>query len=152
MAKRRLRRSGAAFPAESCIVILIGSERERARCEEIAAQAPGAVNLAGETTLTELTALICRGAVCIGDDSGPMHLAVALDRPAVAVFGPTDPVWAGPYRREGAVLRAELPCSPCYLRDLRRCSYGHACMVNVGASAVIEQAENLLMKQSGKPR
>ena len=140
------------FLRKRCAVILIGSDRERGRCEEIAALAPGAVDLAGETTLGELASLIRRAAVCVTNDSGPMHLAVALDRAVVAVFGPTDPLWAGPYRRDGAVLRAELPCSPCYLRELRRCMHGHACMVNIGAAGVIERVESLLAKQSGKPR
>jgi ADP-heptose:LPS heptosyltransferase len=79
-----------------------------------------------------------------------MHLAVALDRPVVSVFGPTDPVWAGPYRRDGAVLRADLPCSPCYLRQLSRCMHGHACMQDVSASAVIERVEGILAKQPAR--
>ena len=64
---------------------------------EVAKLAPGAVNLAGETTLLELAALIRRATICVTNDSGPMHLAVALERPVVSIFGPTDPVWAGPY-------------------------------------------------------
>jgi lipopolysaccharide heptosyltransferase II len=127
-------------------VALIGSDRERAVCEDVARLAPGAVDLAGETTLPELAALIRRATICLTNDSGPMHLAVALDRPVVAVFGPTDPVWAGPYRRDGAVLRVELPCSPCYLRELRRCNFGHACMKDVAASAVIERIEGIVAK------
>jgi len=75
-----------------------------------------------------------------------MHLAVALDRPVVSVFGPTDPIWAGPYRRSDAVLRADLPCSPCYLRQLSRCVHGHACMQNVSAGAVIARLEAILAK------
>jgi ADP-heptose:LPS heptosyltransferase len=75
-----------------------------------------------------------------------MHLAVALDRPVVSIFGPTDPVWAGPYRRDNAVLRADLPCSPCYLRQLSRCNFGHACMKDVTASAVIERVDGILAK------
>ena len=110
------------------------------------ALAPGAIDLAGETTLSELAALIRRTTICVTNDSGPMHLAVALDRPVVAIFGPTDTVWAGPYRRDGAVLRAELPCTPCYLRELRRCNFGHACMQDVSAGAVIERAEGILAK------
>jgi ADP-heptose:LPS heptosyltransferase len=69
----------------------------------------------------------------------------------VSVFGPTDPVWAGPYRRDGAVLRAELPCSPCYLRELRRCPNNHDCMNNVSAAAVIERAERILNERAAKP-
>ena len=106
----------------------------------------GRVDLAGETTLSELAALIRRATICVTNNSGPMHLAVALDRPVVSIFGPTDPVWAGPYRRGGAVLRTELDCSPCYLRELRRCNFGHACMANISASAVIERIEVIVAK------
>src|SRR5262249_44626486 len=96
------------------------------------------------TTLSELAALIRRSAICVTNDSGPMHLAVALDRPVTSIFGPTDPIWIGPYRRENAVLQADLPCSPCYLRQLSRCAHGHACMHDVSARAVIERMEAMV--------
>ena len=131
---------------KACAVTLIGSERERAICDEVARLAPGAVNLSGETTVSELAALIRRASVCVTNDSGPMHLAVALDRAVVSIFGPTDPIWAGPYHRSNAVLRADLPCSPCYLRELRRCPFGHACMKDVTAGAVIERVDGILAK------
>jgi ADP-heptose:LPS heptosyltransferase len=73
-----------------------------------------------------------------------MHMAVALDRPVVSVFGPTDALWIGPYRRPGAVLRADLPCAPCYLRQLRHCRHGHACMSEIAAADVIERLEATL--------
>ena len=118
---KQWRRDGFAevarhFLQKQFAVALIGADGDRALCEEVAKLAPGAVNLAGETTLLELAALIRRATICVTNDSGPMHLAVALERPVVSIFGPTDPVWAGPYKRDGAVLRVELPCSPCYLR------------------------------------
>ncbi len=138
-----------SFLQKRFAVTLIGSDRDRAVCDAVAAAAPGVVNLAGETTLTELAALIRRSAVCLSNDSGPMHLAVALGRPVVSVFGPTDPTWAGPYRRDGAVVRTDLPCSPCYLRQLSRCPNGHACMHGVSAEAVIARADSLLSKRSG---
>lgn len=134
------------FLKKDFAVVLIGSDGERALCQEIAKLAPGAVDLAGETTLSELAALVRRATICVSNDSGPMHLAVAVDRPAVSVFGPTDPVWAGPYRHAGAVLRVELPCSPCYLRELSRCTHGHACMEKVTAAAVIERVEAIVAK------
>lgn len=133
-------------------ITLIGSDREREICAAVAQLAPGAVNLAGETTLSELAALIRRAAICVTNDSGPMHLAVALDRPVVSIFGPTDPVWAGPYRRDAAVLRVELPCSPCYLRQLSRCMHGHACMQEISAAAVIERVEGILAKQPARAK
>ena len=79
--------------------------------------------IAGETTLTELAALIRRSAISVTNNSGPMHLAVALDRPVVSIFGPTDPIWIGPYGRADAALRAGVPCSPCLLRQLSRCRH-----------------------------
>jgi heptosyltransferase I len=134
----------AHFLSKGLAVILIGSQRERVVCEEVAALAPGVVDLAGMTTLTELAALIRRSAVSVTNDSGPMHLAVALDRPVVSIFGPTDPIWIGPYLRANAFLRADLACSPCYLRKLKHCHHGHACMDSVSAAAVIERAERIL--------
>jgi len=132
------------FLSKGFAVILIGSQRERVVCEEVAALAPGAVDLAGMTALSELAALIRRSAVSITNDSGPMHLAVALDRPVVSIFGPTDPIWIGPYGHANAVLHADLECSPCYLRKLKHCHHDHACMRGVSAPAVIERAERIL--------
>jgi lipopolysaccharide heptosyltransferase II len=132
------------FLQKDFAVILIGSDRERAVCTKVEALAPGTVNLAGETMLSELAALVRRATICVTNDSGPMHLAVALDRPVVSVFGPTDPIWIGPYRRDGAVLQTDLPCSPCYLRQRSRCAHDHACMQNVSASAVIDRIETML--------
>jgi ADP-heptose:LPS heptosyltransferase len=62
----------------------------------------------------------------------------------VAVFGPTDPVWVGPYRSPESVVRAGLPCSPCYFRKLSRCPNAHGCMTGVPAAAVIDTVERVL--------
>ena len=132
------------FLSKGFAVILIGSQRERVVCEKVAALAPGAIDLAGMTALSELAALIRRSAISITNDSGPMHLAVALDRPVVSIFGPTDPVWIGPYQHPDAVLHTDLQCSPCYLRKLKHCHHGHACMRSISAPAVIERAERIL--------
>jgi heptosyltransferase I len=137
------------FLKKGFAVTLVGSERERALCDDIVRNAPGTVSLAGETLLSELAALIRRSSICLAHDSGPTHLAVALGRPVVGIYGPSDPVWAAPYRRDGAVLKADLPCSPCYLRQLSLCRHGHACMQNVSAQAVIERMESVLAKQPG---
>lgn len=134
------------FMRRGFAVALTGSAREHTVCEEVAAAAPGAVNLAGATTLSGLAALLRRAAFCVTNDSGPMHLAVALGRPVVSVFGPTDPLWIGPYRRPDAVLQADLPCVPCYLRTLSRCPHDHACMRAIPAAAVIERVETLLAR------
>jgi heptosyltransferase I len=132
------------FMVRGSKVILVGAERERAVGENIARLAPGVVDLTGETTVSELAALMSRAAICIAHDSGPMHLAVALGRPVVALFGPSDTVWAGPYHCDNAVVRAGIPCSPCYLRRLQNCKHAHACMNELPAEAVIARAEGVL--------
>jgi ADP-heptose:LPS heptosyltransferase len=86
----------------------------------IAGQIRGAVNLAGKTSLREVTALLERAELVIANDSGPMHIAAALDRPLVTLFGPTNAVRTGPYGRSDSVLRIDIPCSPCYAR---KCSH-----------------------------
>jgi ADP-heptose:LPS heptosyltransferase len=124
--------------------VLAGSSAERARCGTVAAHSPGVLDLCGRTTLSELAALIRRAEVCVTNDSGSMHLAVALDRPVVSVFGPTDPVWIGPYGRPHAVVRAGVPCAPCYLRSLSQCPHAHRCMALVKGATVIERVETML--------
>jgi heptosyltransferase-1 len=125
-------------------VAVVGAPSERDVGANIARLAPGTVDLTGETSISDLAALIARAAICIAHDSGPMHLAVALGRPVVSLFGPSAAIWAGPYHRENAVVRADLACSPCYLRRLSSCPNGHACMNDLSAQAVIERAEGVL--------
>jgi lipopolysaccharide heptosyltransferase I len=132
-----LSRSGRA-------VVLAGSAKERARCREVTRVCPQAFDLSGQTTVSQLAALIERSALCVTNDSGSMHLTVALGKPVVSIFGPTDPVWIGPYGRPHAVVRAGVPCSPCYLRKLRSCPNGHGCMKEVTPEMVMERVEYIL--------
>jgi heptosyltransferase-1 len=109
---------------------------------DLGVQIPGAVNLAGKTSLRQLCALIERAAVVISNDSGPMHIAAALGRPLVAMFGPTNPTRTGPYARGDAVLRLEIPCSPCYRR---RCSH-QSCLRWLGLEPVLTAIETQLRR------
>ncbi len=133
-------------------VVLTGSAAERVRCQAVAAACPDVCDLSGQTTLPELAALLQRAALCVTNDSGSMHLTVALGRPVVSIFGPTDPLWIGPYGRPHAVVRADLPCAPCYLRKLRRCPHGHACMKEVSAVMVRERIEKVLAEPGWEQR
>ncbi len=137
------------FLQKGFAVALIGSDRERDLCAEVASLAPGAINFAGETSLSELAALVSHAAICVTNDSGPMHIAVALGRPVVSVFGPTDPVWAGPFRN-GIVVRENVPCSPCYLRRLSRCPFSHRCMEQIGAGVVMDNIDRALANSPGR--
>jgi heptosyltransferase-1 len=95
------------------------------------------INLAGRTTLRQLVALLERATLVIANDSGPMHIAAALGRPLVAIFGPTNPVRTGPYGRPDCVLRLDLACVPCYSR---RCSHG-SCLQWLEVESVLAAAE-----------
>ena len=129
-------------------VILAGSGKDRAVCQKVSAGAPGVLDVSGKTTLSELAALIRRAGICVTNDSGPMHLAAALGTPLVAIFGPTDSLWVGPYGQPDAVVRAGLECSPCYLRRIRDCPFGHACMRQVTPEQVIGRIEKVLSDQA----
>lgn len=111
---------------------------------ELARHIPGARSVAGKTSLRELTALLAGAELVIANDSGPMHIASALGRPLVALFGPTNPVRTGPFRRDDAVLRLDIPCSPCYSRT---CSH-QSCLRWVTPSAVLNAAAHQLSKST----
>ena len=127
-------------------VVLAGAPKDRARVRQVAALCPAASDLSGQTTLGEMIALVRRAALCVTNDSGSMHLAVALGRPVVSVFGPTNPVLTGPYGRSDAVVQAHVPCSPCLLRKLSHCPHHHACMEEVTMGMVIHRLESLLAR------
>jgi heptosyltransferase I len=125
-------------------VVLLGTRRDQTRSHTIAKMCPGAIDFSGQTNPAQLAAILKRAAICVTNDSGSMHLAVALERPVVSVFGPTNPVQIGPYGRPEAVVRVAVPCSPCNFRQLSQCPHGHACMKQVSAAMVIERAESAL--------
>ncbi len=125
-------------------VVLAGTARDRDRSQAIVTACPGAHDLCGQTSVGGVVALIQRAAICVTNDSGAMHVAVAVDSPVVSVFGPTNPIWIGPYGRPDVVVRAGVSCSPCNLRRLRDCPHDHACIQKVTARMVIERVERVL--------
>ena len=125
-------------------VILTGTAQDRGRAAAIAAACPGAIDICGETSLGQLAALIRRATICVTNDSGPMHLAVALGTPVVSAFGPTNPVRTGPYHRPRSVVRTGVPCSPCYIRTLRLCPYDHRCMTSLSTAMIIDRIDDFL--------
>ena len=98
------------------------------------------VSAAGRTTIRQLMALIEATDLFITNDTGPMHLAAALDVPLVAVFGSTNPITTSPMARAGrfALVRHEVECSPCLERS---CPLNHhRCMDLVEVNDVVEAA------------
>jgi len=128
-------------------VVVLGTQHDCRRSEKITKLSRDAIDFSGQTTSGELAAILKRAAVCVTNDSGSMHLAVAFERPVVSVFGPTNPMHVGPYGRPHAIVRADLPCSPCNFRLLSQCPHGHACMNQVTALTVIRRVEFALGAQ-----
>lgn len=101
-----------------------------------------ALNLAGKTGLRGLMALTRRCSLFITNDTGPMHVAAALDVPTLAVFGSTDPVATGPYGKNKSIVREPVTCSPCLQRTCPEKHY--QCMERVSAERVLKVAREML--------
>ena len=95
------------------------------------------LNLAGKTTISELTNYISNLDVFITADSGPMHIAASLDIPTIALFGPTDPIETSQWKNSHSVMiKKELECQPCMKRT---CPLKHHnCMKLIDAREVID--------------
>ncbi len=130
----------------TCVMVGAGHDRDAARAIEswLSSHAPDArsrvVDLTARTTMPELMGVLAHADVVVSNDSGAMHLAAALGRPVVAIFGPTDeratrPI--GPHE----VLTAKVFCRPCHLRD---CPIDHRCMKRISADAVFAAASSQL--------
>ncbi len=100
------------------------------------------INLAGGTTLRQLVALISLCDVFLTNDSGPMHIAAAMDTPLVALFGSTSDIKTGPYG-SGTVIHKHVDCSPCYLRE---CPIDFRCMKRITPDEVYQELMRLLDK------
>jgi len=128
-------------------VWLFGSKNDFAVGEDIRSRLiPGlreeAVNLAGETSLAEAIDLLsCAGAV-VSNDSGLMHVAAALNRPLVAVYGSTSPQFTPPLAEQVEIVRLGIECSPCFDRT---CRFGHYnCLRELAPRPVLEALDRLV--------
>lgn len=101
------------------------------------------INLAGKTTLRELIALISICNVFLTNDSGPMHIAAALQIPLLALFGSTSSIKTGPYG-SGEIIHKKVECSPCYKRT---CPIDFRCMKNISSEEVYKKLENMLINR-----
>jgi heptosyltransferase II len=102
----------------------------------------GAINLAGETGLAELIGALDACDLLVSNDTGPAHVAAALGRPTLTIFGPTNEFETAPRGARAESIRAEgVECARCMLRD---CPIDHRCMTRVAPSEVFERALKLL--------
>ena len=127
-------------------IALLGSPKDKEACAEVAAGLPAdaaVFNLAGVTSLQEAIALIARAAAVVANDSGLLHIASALNRPVVALYGPTDPDHAPPFSDLAASISLRLDCAPCKQRE---CPLGHQdCMVKLAPELVWQSLQPMLL-------
>jgi heptosyltransferase-2 len=119
-------------------VALLGSEKDRPVCDAVGSPV---LNLAGKTTLEEAIELIAGAAFVVTNDSGLMHVAAALGRPQVALFGSSSPAHTPPLSRAARVVWLQIECSPCFQRV---CPLGHfRCMRDIDVERVVREIEAL---------
>ena len=121
--------------AQGYAVWLIGSPKDKEVADKIVALGNRQVtNLCGNTDLAEAIALMAGADLVVSNDSGLMHIAAALDRPLLAIFGSSSPQFTPPLSDRAQVLRLDLPCSPCFKRE---CPLGHFdCMLKLAPKEV----------------
>ncbi len=128
---------------------IIGSKGDKKRVREIIALLPPKasdkiIDLCGKTDLKELAALLAGAKAVVTNDTGPMHIAAALNVPVISIFGPTDPQKTGPYRwqtrRKLKVIKADVPCSPCRKKKCDEL----ICMKNIHVDTVYEELKEYL--------
>lgn len=138
----RFAEAGKRLAAEwSAKTVIFGGHGEAEIAADIEQRLAGAgLNLAGKTTVRELMALIKRCNFFITNDSGPMHIAAAFGVPLVAIFGSTDHATTSPYTDKAVIVRKDVECAPCKLRE---CPTDHQCMTAVTAEDVVIAAMQL---------
>jgi heptosyltransferase-2 len=126
--------------------ILFGTSKDGAAGEAISqALGDNCVNRIGQTTIEQLIDELRTCRLLLTNDTGTMHLASLLDVPTVAIFGSTEPRLTGPLGNGHIVLRHQVECSPCFLRE---CPIDFRCMKAVTVEEVVQAVLSVL--QSGR--
>ncbi|WP_299980343.1 lipopolysaccharide heptosyltransferase II [Desulfobacula sp.] len=114
--------------------VVIASKSEADIAKEVVENSNGkAVSIAGRTGLKDLIPVIGNASFFVCNDTGPMHIAAALNVPVFAIFGPANPVRTGPYGTIHTIIQKDLDCAPCYAKQ--PCSH-FRCMNDLSAEDV----------------
>lgn len=120
--------------------VILGGETDSALGHAISSAAPQAcLDLTGRTSLPQMIEVLRKCDAVVTNDTGPMHIAAALGKPVVGIFGPTNPLRTGPYGQvERALQRKDLPCVPC-MKSV--CTYHEpiACLRGISVQQVAQE-------------
>lgn len=120
---------------QGVFLVFIGDEKGKKEIDGIVKGfGVRALNLAGKTSLSSLVALLALSDLVITNDSGPMHIAAALQKELIAIFGSTNEKKTGPYQA-GVVVRKEVSCAPCYKRV---CPIDFRCMEKISVEEIYD--------------
>jgi heptosyltransferase-2 len=124
---------------------IFGGPKEKILAQEIQRQSNNiCLDLTGKTNLGEAIELLSLATVAIANDSGLMHIAAALNRPLVAIYGSTPPKLAPPLTNRAKILSLHLPCSPCFKSE---CPLKHMKCLNGLSPKLVLQAIKKLVKK-----
>ncbi len=133
-------------------ILVFGGPEERELKTRISNMMKGPSFVIEGTTLRQTISLIGRCKLFISNDSGPMHIAVAMGVRTVGIFGPTDHTRTAPYGDGNVVVRKGLPCSPCWkVEDVgvrRKCDRDVSCMKRLSVEEVLEFMEDIVRERS----
>ena len=123
-----------------CALVISGNREETSLVQEISTKIPSSIPLQGELRIHAFAELIKKCSLFITNDTGPMHVAFAMQAPTVALFGPTDPKLCGPYLVEKTALLIKQPtCAPC----LKKKCFKPFCLLQISPDEVFNAAVNL---------
>jgi len=124
-------------------IILVGDKDDIAVNRQIAESSGGKViDFTGKTSILELSALLIRSRLLITNDSATMHLASYLDKPVLAIFGPTSNAEYGPWSSKSSIAKREIFCRPC---ERAQCRFGTLeCLQLVKSEDVLSEARRIL--------
>lgn len=126
-----------------CHFFILGSEKEREHAEDVFYRIKHKKSmLTGKLNLNQLAGFLTKINVLITGDTGPMHMASALNTPQVAIFGPTNPIRTGPYEGNYKIILNNLGCMPCFKR---KCPFSHQkCIKELSADEIANTAFSLI--------
>jgi len=134
----------------SAEIFILGDASEKKSCQQVSSKNKFKVfNLSGKTTLHQAAAIIKKSHLVIGNDSGLMHIAVAVGTPSISIYGPINEKVYGPYtdhKIKHLVVYTDLQCRPCYDRfRMPECKNDHQCLKQIHPNQVLDLAHKLLM-------
>jgi heptosyltransferase-2 len=133
-------------------VLILGSEADKVIADEIESSITNKdettlVNLCGRTKLYEAIDLLDTADVVISNDSGLMHIAAALQKQLIVIYGPTSPNFTPPLSQNAHFLQIDVECGPCFQRTCPE--QHHKCMLGVNSADVLTSVQ---LSQSANPQ